>query len=138
MCSGTITSHGCKLRDPRQQLSNATVVLGMGKLRHGEGACRVNQSKIQESQLLALCIIYLHISSLVCSTEVASCMHGLAQVQDQAGKAAKPEPLLRPQNPTQPLHLHLRHFQKCCSEKNFPAPSPETEPQAEFPPEHQE
>lgn len=142
MCSGTITSHSCKLRDPWEHLSIATVVLGMGKLTHGEGLCSVSQSKIQESHLLAPCITHLpisSISSLICSTEAASCICGLAQVQDQAGKAAGTRLNQScSRDPRPHLHLQVRHFHKCCSEENFPAPSPETEPLNSQPPGHQE
>lgn len=87
MCSGTIAS----LRDPWEQLSINTVVLEMGKLRHGGGGgmCRVSQFKIQKSPSSGPCITYLPIStisSLISSTEVASCVPGLAQVRIRLGK----------------------------------------------------
>lgn len=55
MCSGTIASHGCKLRDPWEQLSIATIVLEMGKLRHGgEGGCaELANPKSRKVHLLA-------------------------------------------------------------------------------------
>lgn len=91
MCSGNIASQGCKLRDPWEQLSITTVVLWMGKLRHREGGAELASPKPTKVDPLAPCITYLSIStpsSLIRSTEVASCKPGLTQARDQVGKAA--------------------------------------------------
>lgn len=81
----------------------------------GGGMCRVSQSKIQKSPSSGPCITYLPIStisSLISSTEVASCVPGLAQAQDQAGKAAgaEPELLPRPQTPHNPCTFKSEIF----------------------------
>lgn len=53
MCSGTQPQPpslhtAVSLGHPGEQLSITAIALGMGKLRHGGGGCRVRQSKIQK------------------------------------------------------------------------------------------